>query len=152
MPRYTAAVAHGLGKAEALARLKAVAEQARTVSDLKGDWDADTFDFSVTAQGLRVTARITVCEDQLTFDGKIPLLAMPFRNWIPRVLKKSLEQRLETKSPAPSEGPEPEAPVVLFLHIPKAGGQTLGEVVYTHTRAETTAEDDVLKAGVAYLT
>jgi Putative polyhydroxyalkanoic acid system protein (PHA_gran_rgn)/Sulfotransferase family len=152
MPRYTATVAHELGKAEALARLRAATEQARTVSDLKGDWEAGTFDFSVTAQGLRVVARITVEEDRLIFDGKLPLLAMPFRNWIPRVLKKSLEQRLEPKTPSPSEGPEAEAPVVLFLHIPKAGGQTLGEVVYAHTRSETAPEDDVLKSGVAYLT
>lgn len=152
MPRYTTTVAHELGKAEALARLRAVMEQARTVSDLKGDWKADTFDFSVTAQGIRIAGRITVEEDRLTFEGKLPLLAMPFRSWIPRVLKKSLEHRSEPGAASAPEGPEAEAPVVLFLHIPKAGGQTLGEFVYAHTRSETAPEDGVLKAGVAYLT
>ncbi len=36
MPKYTTEVAHRLGKEEALARLKAVTEQARNYSDLKG--------------------------------------------------------------------------------------------------------------------
>lgn len=155
MPRYTTTVAHELGKGEALARLRAVTAQARTVSDLQGDWDAETLDFSVTAQGLRIVARITVEDDRLTFDGTLPLIAMPFRSWIPRVLKKSLQMQsgqAAAPEPAPLEGPEPAAPAVLFLHIPKAGGQTLGEVVYAHTRAETASDDDVLKAGVAYLT
>ncbi|HEU4453639.1 MAG TPA: polyhydroxyalkanoic acid system family protein, partial [Longimicrobium sp.] len=84
-------MAHELGKEEALARLKALTAHARTVSDLKGDWEAGTLDFSVTAQGLRIVARLTVGEDRLTFDGTLPLIAMPFKSWIPRVLKKSLE-------------------------------------------------------------
>ncbi|MEA2600142.1 MAG: hypothetical protein QOF89_1134 [Acidobacteriota bacterium] len=159
MPRYTTTVAHELGKDEALARLRAVTAQARTVSDLQGDWQAGTLDFSVTAQGLRIAARITVEDDRLTFDGTLPLIAMPFRSWIPRVLKKSLQMQ-PGQAAAPEPAPpaateptaEPAAPVVLFLHIPKAGGQTLGELVYAHTRAETASDDDVLKAGVAYLT
>jgi hypothetical protein len=157
MPRYTTTVAHELGRDEALARLKAVTAHVRTVSDLQGDWEADTLDFSVTAQGLRIVARITVEEDRLTFDGTLPLIAMPFRSWIPRVLKKSLQmQPGQTAAPEPApaavEAPSVTAPAVLFLHIPKAGGQTLGEIVYAQTRAETESESDVLKAGVAYLT
>jgi hypothetical protein len=157
MPRYATAVAHELGKDEALARLKALTAHARTVSDLEGDWEDGTLAFSVTAQGLRIVARITVEEDRLTFDGTLPLIAMPFRSWIPRVLKKSLQmQPGQTAAPEPApatvEASPVTAPAVLFLHIPKAGGQTLGELVYAHTRAETESENDVLKAGVAYLT
>jgi hypothetical protein len=154
MPRYTTTVAHDLGRDEALARLRAVMAQTRSVSDLKGEWEADAFDFSVTAQGLRIEGRLTVEEDRLIFDGKLPLIAMPFRSWIPRVLKKSLQQQAAREA-SPAEAAtaaEPTAPVVLFLHIPKAGGQSLGEIVYTHTRAETAPENDALKAGVAYLT
>jgi len=156
MPRYTTAVAHELGRDEALARLKAVTAHARTVSDLQGNWEAGTLAFSVTAQGLRIVARITVEEDRLTFDGTLPLIAMPFRSWIPRVLKKSLQMQPGQAGPEPApadvEASPLTAPAVLFLHIPKAGGQTLGEIVYAQTRGETESESDVLKAGVAYLT
>lgn len=157
MPRYTTAVAHELGKEEALARLKTAVAQAGASVDLQGDWDGDTFDFSLTAQGLRVVARVTVEEDRLTFNGTLPLLAMPFKSWIARALKKSLQQRPEPAPVLPDdtpEPPEPTEPVVLFLHIPKAGGQTLGEFIDFHTRDEKAggADTDLLRAGVAYLT
>lgn len=155
MPRYKTTVPHELGRQEALARLQALAEQARGVSDLAGEWADDAFDFVVTAQGIRIAARLTVEDDRLTFDGKLPLIAMPFRSWIDRALKKSLARRNGAGPALPStdmEADAPTAPVVLFLHIPKAGGQTLGELVFTQTRAETAREDDVLIAGVAYLT
>ncbi|HEX3556464.1 MAG TPA: polyhydroxyalkanoic acid system family protein [Thermoanaerobaculia bacterium] len=150
MPGYKTTVAHELGKDEALARLRAAAARARTLADLKGDWKGDTFDFSVTLQGLRIVARVTVEDERLTFDGTLPLLAMPFRSWIPRMLRKGL-------APAPEAEPQPAGteaapPAVLFLHIPKAGGQTLGEIVYAHTRDETAVDDGILKSGVAYLT
>jgi hypothetical protein len=47
--------------------------------------------------------------------------------------------------------PEPDAPVVLFLHIPKAGGSTLGEYVYNQCCAPESSDEDPLSAGVAYL-
>ena len=46
MPRYRTEVAHSLGRDEAVARLKAVAERARGFSDLKGTWDDNRFEFS----------------------------------------------------------------------------------------------------------
>ena len=149
MPGYTTTVAHGLGRDEALARFRAAAARARTLSNLSGGWEGDTFAFAVTLQGLKIAASVTVEDDRLTFDGTLPLLAMPFRSWIPRMLAKSLEPAQET-APAPA-GTEAAPPVVLFLHIPKAGGQTLGEFVYAHTRDETAPDDGALKSGVAYL-
>jgi hypothetical protein len=147
MPRYMTTVAHGLGRDKALARLQGATARARALADLRGDWEGDTLDLSVTLQGLRIAARITVEEDRLTFEGTLPLLAMPFRSWLPRMLKKSLEP----PEPGPTPEPAGAVPTVLFLHIPKAGGQTLGEIVYSQARDEAAPDDGVLKAGVAYL-
>lgn len=163
MPKYSTEISHGLGQAEALARLKSMTEQAGRVSDLKGTWSENTFEFSVTAQGIGLRGTLRVEADALKFDGRLPLIAMPFRNWIPRVLKKGLAQAgtsvREAAAPSPAEadarvGAEPDAPAVLFLHIPKAGGQTLGEYVYNHCRdaeARAASVADTLDAGVAYL-
>lgn len=163
MPKYSTEVAHGLGQAEALARLKSLTEQASRVSDLKGTWSENTFEFSVTAQGIGLRGTLRVEADALRFDGRLPLIAMPFRNWIPRVLKKGLAQAgavVREPAAAPSAeadapaGAGPQAPAVLFLHIPKAGGQTLGEYVYNHCRDEEPRDPsgaDTLDAGVAYL-
>ena len=151
MPRYTATVAHGLGREEARNRLEAAVDQARASLDLQGEWAADTFDFSLRTQGLRVAGKVRVGEESLSFDGTLPLLAMPFKNWIPRALKKSLETRA-----APAAAPaaiENTAPTVLFLHIPKAGGQALGEYIDAQTRIETgeAGGNALLSGGVAYL-
>lgn len=137
-----------MGMEQALARLRAAEARARTLSDLSGGWEGDTFSFSVSLQGVRIQGSLKVESDRLTFDGTLPLLAMPFRSWLPRMLKKSLEWGRE-----PEVRAEPEAPpAVLFLHIPKAGGQTLGEFIYAHARGPEAAGDDLLVAGVAYLT
>ncbi len=161
MPRYTTEVAHTLGKEEALARLKALTEQARSYSDLKGTWSENTFEFSVSAQGIHLSGALQVEADVLKLDSKLPLIAMPFVTWIPRVLKKGLEQSqsvdgAQLKSAAESltrsiSPPAPPPPVVLFMHIPKAAGLTLGDYVYSQCRAEEAGDADVLNAGVAYL-
>src|SRR3712207_4967691 len=138
MPRYRTEVAHTLGQPEALARVRALAEYARRTSDLKGAWSDNTFEFSVTVQGVSLRGTLSVGPDALKFDGRLPLLAMPFKSWIPRALKKGLEQAGpggSMRAPlsdvhSPGTGAEPDAAVVLFLHIPKAGGSTLGEYVY----------------------
>lgn len=152
MPRYRTEVAHTLGRAEALARLKALAERAGGAYNLKGTWSENTFDFSLKAQGVGLRGTLTVEPDVLKFDGRLPLLAMPFRNWIPRVLKKGLEQAgAHGVDVAPPPIAEPDAPAVLFLHIPKAGGMSLGEYVYNQCCADEPRDDGQLKAGVAYL-
>jgi hypothetical protein len=159
MPRYRTEVAHALGQPEALARVRALAEYARRTSDLKGAWSENTFEFSLTVQGVSLRGTLSVEPDALKFDGRLPLLAMPFRNWIPRALKKGLAQAGPggSMSAAPagvdSSGAqsEPDAPVLLFLHVPKAGGSTLGEYVYNQCRADGSQGDGLLDAGVAYL-
>lgn len=156
MPRYRTEVAHALGQPEALARLKTLAEYARRTSNLEGTWSDNTFEFSVTLQGVSLRGTVAVEPDALKFDGRLPLLAMPFKSWITRALKKGLEQAgpggaLATEAAKSVSVESLDAPVVLFLHIPKAGGQTLGEYVFNQCRAEDSHEDGLLKAGVAYL-
>lgn len=158
MPRYKTEVAHTLGQTEALARMHALAEYARSTSDLKGAWSNNTFEFSLTIQGINVRGTVSVEADALKFDGQLPLIAMPFKSWLPRALKKGLEQARPGGSMSTTASgvdknnvPEPDAPVVLFLHIPKAGGSTLGEYVYNQCCAPNVNADDPLSAGVAYL-
>lgn len=164
MPRYRTQVSHSLGQKEALRRLKSLSERARGFSDLQGSWSDNTFTFSVTVQGVGLEGTLEVEDDWLNFDGKLPLIAMPFSGWIARVLKKGLEQSVPNNVEATTtqvlhenmretgRTKESDAPTVLFLHIPKAGGQTLGEFVYNQSRAEESREHDLLKAGVLYLT
>lgn len=156
MPRYKTEVAHTLGQTEALARMQALAEYARSTSGLQGAWSDNTLEFSLTIQGVNLSGRLSVEPDVLKFDGRLPILAMPFKSWITRALKKGLEQAgpggpISATSIDVSANNRADAPVVLFLHIPKAGGSTLGEYVYNQCCTPGASDDNPLNAGVAYL-
>lgn len=156
MPRYKTEVTHTLGQPEALARMRAWAEYGRRTSGLNGEWSDNTFEFSLTVQGVSLSGTVSVEPDLLKFDGDLPILAMPFKSWIDRALEKGLQQAgpggpMSTTSADVSSSATSGNPVVLFLHIPKAGGSTLGEYVYNQCCAQNASADDPLSAGVAYL-
>ncbi len=164
MPRYRTQVAHSLGQSEAVERLKANTEKAREFSDLSGSWSGNTFAFAASVQGIKLKGTLQVEEDSLQFDGHLPLVAMPFVSWFPRILKKALESNLNlkeksaeantTKINARDDAQEESAtaaPVVLFLHLPKAGGTTLGEFIYNQCHTEEKHDEGLLKDGVLFL-
>jgi len=156
MPRYKTEVEHTLGQTEALARMHALAEYGRRTSGLQGEWSDNRFEFSLTVQGVSLSGTISVEADVLKFDGRLPIVALPFKSWINRALKKGLQQAgpggsMSATASDVSSSVTPDAPVVLFLHIPKAGGSTLGEYVYNQCCAPNANADDPLSAGVAYL-
>jgi hypothetical protein len=167
MPRYRTEVAHDLGRAEAVARLKATAEWARGFSDLEGAWQGDTFTFSLSVQGIGMSGSVDVEDDSLRLDTRLPLIAMPFAGWLPKVARTALQPRPAANGAAPAASsakapdaadreraetdPEPAAPAVLYLHIPKAGGTTLGEYVYNQSRAPEDQDEGLLNAGVLFL-
>src|SRR5215470_6764408 len=92
MPRYKTEVEHTLGQTEALARMHALAEYGRRTSGLKGEWRDNTLEFSLTIQGVSLSGTISVEPDVLKFDGSLPIIALPFKSWINRALKKGLQQ------------------------------------------------------------
>src|SRR6185295_13086979 len=92
MPRYRTEVTHSLGQPEALARMRAMADYGRRTSGLQGEWSDNTFEFSLTVQGVSMSGTISVEADVLKFDGRLPIVALPFKSWIDRALKKGLQQ------------------------------------------------------------
>src|SRR5687767_13581576 len=133
MPKYITEFSHTLGQSEALARLKMRARQAAAVSNLNGTWSENTFEFSVTAQGVGLRGTLRVEPDALKLDCHLPLFAMPFAGWLRAALEKSLKQAEpagkyagdEANRDKPNDGltpalvadAEPLSPAVLFLHI-----------------------------------
>lgn len=157
MPRYRTEVAHDLGRAEAVARLKATVEWARGFSDLKVSWAGSSFDFSLSVQGIGMRGTVDVEDGALKLDSRLPLIAMPFVGWLPRIARIALQPRPaangagSTDDNAAEVEAESSAPTVLFLHIPKAGGTTLGEYVYNQARAPGDSDEGLLNAGVLFV-
>jgi hypothetical protein len=150
MPRYRTEVAHDLGRAEAMARLEATAAWARGFSDLQSSWEGSTFTFALSVQGIGMRGTVEVEDDALKLDGRLPLIAMPFAGWLPRMARKALQPRPAANG-ATSDGLAPDARAVLFLHIPKAGGTTLGEYIYNQCRAPGEHDEGLLNAGVLFV-
>lgn len=163
MPRYRTEVEHALGQAEAIARLKATAEWARGFSDLRGTWEGSRFTFSLSVQGIGMSGAAEVEDDALRVDARLPLIAMPFAGWLKRVARQALEPRpgangasaeneaAPAAAAVDAQTPEDGAPVVLYLHIPKAGGTTLGEYVYSQCRTPEDHAEGLLNAGVLFV-
>jgi hypothetical protein len=166
MPTYRTELAHDLGRTEVVERLMAFSEKARTFSNFQGSWKGSTATFTVSVQGIAIRGALEVREDSVRVDYRLPLIAMPFVGWTNRLLKLALKQGLvfkneraqlahevEARTPVKlEEADESDAPpVVLFLHIPKAGGMTLGEYVFGQCRAERDQDEGLFNAGVLFL-
>lgn len=156
MPTYRTTVPHELGATEARRRLEHVDRKARAYSDLVGTWEGDTYSFSVSVQGMRAEGQVTVGEDALAVEARLPLLAMPFAGWIPRMIGRALAMAAPAGGPAAPATPAatteaPAAPMVLFLHLPKAGGSTLADYIYAQCRAPEPSDEGLVNAGVLFL-
>lgn len=160
MPKYKTQITHSLGQESAVARLMENTEWARGISDLQGDWRDNALTFRVSIQGVVIEGVIEVEEDCLKLDARLPLVAMPFKSWMPNILRHALKKRggsnqniqtLSNKDSAKINPRNADAPVVLFLHIPKAGGTTLGEFVFNQCRSDEEKDEGFVKSGVFFL-
>lgn len=144
-----------------MARVQANARWAGTFSDLTGSWTDDEFTFALSVQGIAVRGTVRVLDRALHVDCQLPVIAAPFSRWLPRLFQMALRERPVNASADAREAPLPaeagaaaEAgipPVVLFLHIPKAGGTTLGEFVYNQCCADDGTDEGLFNAGVLFL-
>jgi hypothetical protein len=155
MPHYHTEVAHTHGRSEALARLKSYSDRARGFSDVDGSWNGDTFTFAASVQGIRASGTLHVREEDVVVDVRLPLIAMPFKAWLPRLLKNALAQPAvvpEESGGAVLHDQAPAQTTILFLHLPKAGGTTLGEFVYNECRSGGEPRTEgLLSDGVLFL-
>jgi hypothetical protein len=88
MLKYKTEIAHDLGQKKAVERIKENTEWACGISDLQGTWVENTFAFSVSIQGISLKGHIQVEEDSLELDIHLPLIAMPFKGWLPNIREK----------------------------------------------------------------
>jgi hypothetical protein len=100
-------IAHQLGKAEAVCRIKA--EVDRIAVTLKGlveiaqpQWHDDAASVSAKALGWTVTSLITVSDRTVTIEGNLPLILLPLKNVILKFVVERGE-RLLTNEDAASE-------------------------------------------------
>ncbi len=164
MPLYETRVPHGHGRAEAVTRLKIYTEHARSFASLDVSWAGDDACFSTSVQGVRMTGRLRVEEDSLQLAVEVPLIAYPFAGWLSKILRVALREggelsrrRMAEHADEPHErargaaDESPLGPIVLYLHVPKAGGTTLGEYVFNQCHTIGGRDEGLMHSGVLFL-
>ena len=150
MPIVKNEIKHELGQSLAILRLKDSCEWAHSFSDLKETWSANIMEFTASVQGLKISGNVEVTDDLLIVAGKVPLIALPFKSWIPNIFQNALKPRnikIETASTSS------DTPLIFYLHIPKAGGTTLGDFIYNQCRNEMVDDSGgLIRNGVFFMT
>jgi hypothetical protein len=90
---------HNLGQDEALRRLKAAIEKAKTrnqgkVTNLKEDWNDNRLDYSFTTFSFNIKGDVTVEPDQVKLNGSLPFAAMMFKGKIEQTVREELGKLL----------------------------------------------------------
>jgi hypothetical protein len=95
MPGLKVSVAHKLSQDEALRRVKAAIadakkEYAEQVDDLQESWDGYNGTFSATAMGQRVSGSLAVNPSDVIVQGKLPLIALPFKGKFEAMIREQV--------------------------------------------------------------
>jgi hypothetical protein len=99
MPAFQVNVPHGLGKEQALERLKAflekVAERYKDqVSKMEGNWVEDVLTFAMTTYGFTISGTLTVSDATAQIVGQLPFAALPFKGKIEKSIADALSKQL----------------------------------------------------------
>lgn len=147
MPNVKSHVKHDLGKVLAIKRMKEACEWAHSISDLHENWRDNLMEFTVSIQGVKISGTVEVADEALLFNGMLPLIALPFKSWIPNMLKNALKERPGANRQGILHS---EEPLLFYLHVPKAGGTTLGEFIYNQCKNDDDADEGLIKHGVFF--
>ena len=99
MPRLKISVAHSLDRDTATERLKGFLEQVKSqykdrLSNLEEEWDEFSGRFKFSAMGFTTEGTITVEENEVRVDGKLPLAAMIIKGQIEETIRGYLKKVL----------------------------------------------------------
>ena len=95
MPRLTVETSHMLGNEEALRRLKDKVSALKETyqghfSELREEWDGNTFSFGFKAAGMKVAGRAMVEASQVRLAAELPLAVMVFKRMIQARINEEL--------------------------------------------------------------
>jgi Putative polyhydroxyalkanoic acid system protein (PHA_gran_rgn) len=100
VPKSTVEVAHNLGQAEALNRIKGILSSAKEqygdrISNLEEAWTGDGGTFSFKAMGFKISGSLDVTDTDVKINGDFPWAAKPFQGTIETTLRERAERLLQ---------------------------------------------------------
>lgn len=99
MPGIHVSVPHQLGRQEAVNRIRNIVgdlqkQFADKISKVEESWSEKGASFSFEVMGFPVSGTLEVGPDLVQLDGKIPLLAMPFKDKIENTIRDQMKSML----------------------------------------------------------
>ncbi len=93
-------VNHKLTSAEAKDRISklvfALKKQYKDkITNISESWNGYKNDFSFRMQGMKIVGNILVTENNVTVNGKLPFMAMPFKSMIESTIKEKASELLQ---------------------------------------------------------
>ncbi len=91
------AIKHSFTKSEAVTRVKAALDQARSqagqhVQGLEERWEEDTLHFSFNLQGKKIDGTLEVRDQEFDLNAKLPLLWRMFEGKIEKMIEAQASQ------------------------------------------------------------
>ena len=99
MPKISLSVPHSLEQDVALEKVRGLldsvkAEHGDRISGLQEEWQGNTGKFSFSIMGFPVSGSLVVESSQVNMDGKIPLMAMPFKDKVKNIIMEQAQRIL----------------------------------------------------------
>lgn len=92
-------IPHQLGKEEARTRIQSLLQQVQSrygaqVQDLNEEWNGDTGTFSFKVMNMAVSGTLTVNDNEVALNSKLPLAASMFQGQIKNVIMEEAKKVL----------------------------------------------------------
>ena len=99
MPNIEMSIPHSIGKEEALSRIKKLFGNVETrfpgqLKDVKQEWNDNEGSFSFSIMNMPVSGKLTVINNDVALDGKLPLAASLFQGKIKEVIMEEAKKVL----------------------------------------------------------
>jgi hypothetical protein len=99
MPNIEMKIPHSLGKDEALNRIKNLIGSVQTkfsgqLNDVQEEWNENEGSFSFSIMNMPVSGKLTVNNEDVALDGKLPLAASFFQGKIKEVIMEEAKKVL----------------------------------------------------------
>ncbi len=97
MPGFVTEVPHQLGQAGAVEKLRGFLDQVKQrypkeISDIEGSWSENVLSYALTTFGIKIDGTLTVEEESIRMEGKLPFAAMMFKGKISESIRVALEK------------------------------------------------------------
>jgi hypothetical protein len=91
MPNIEMSIPHSIGQEEALNRIKKLIGNvqdkfAGQVKDVQEDWNGNEGSFSFSVMSMPISGKLTVNNNDVALDGKLPLAASMFQGKIKEII------------------------------------------------------------------